>query len=77
MRRLQKAVHKKTGETVYEGAQCGDCGAIYERVPQYGEDCISVCIECRTIEGKWDMVWVAANDETVYAECDPEVEVAS
>lgn len=74
MRRLQKAVHKKTGETVYESWQCGDCGEIYDRVPCHGEDGISMCGSCRTVEGKWDMVWVT--DDQVYAECDPEIEVA-
>lgn len=76
MRRSLKAVHKRTGETVYEGYQCDDCGAVYERPPRYGED-LTICGECRMVEGTWNMVWVNDNDDVVATECDPEVEVAS
>lgn len=75
MRRNMKAIHRLTGETVYEAHQCGDCGAIYERIPRSGE--LWVCGECRTVEGKWTMVWADESGEKVYAEMDNEVEVAS
>jgi len=78
MRRLLKAVHKRTGEEVYEGAQCDDCGYLAERVPQVhsGDEGWSVCPDCRTVEGDWSTVW-ATDADVVYAENDPEIEVAS
>lgn len=77
MRRSLKAVFKKTGEEVFEAHQCGDCGENFERVPtdRFGE--LNVCPSCRTVEGKWEMVWVNDNGDVVATECDPEVEVAS
>lgn len=78
MRRNLKAIHKTTGQEVFEAHQCGDCGEVYDRVPTTrGEDSLNYCGSCQTIEGKWDMVWTDESGEKVYAEMDNDVEVAS
>ena len=61
----------KTGSEVTEAYKCGSCDSICERPGRTpsGDDYIRVCVECRTVEGSWETVYVDDADNE-YPESD-------
>lgn len=65
---MSKLIDTRTGGEVREVARCCDCGEVYhDGVPQVscGDEGWSVCGECRTVEGDWDILFWNDSEEEV------------